>query len=58
MKVENYQSAVEYYTQAIDLNPNNAVYFCNRYDGKQFCLLCVAFVSVKFVGAAYRKPLV
>ncbi|XP_055514502.1 small glutamine-rich tetratricopeptide repeat-containing protein alpha-like [Leucoraja erinacea] len=30
MKVENYQSAVEYYTQAIDLNPNNAVYFCNR----------------------------
>ncbi|XP_059847249.1 small glutamine-rich tetratricopeptide repeat-containing protein alpha-like isoform X2 [Hypanus sabinus] len=30
MKIENYQSAVDYYTKAIELNPNNAVYFCNR----------------------------
>uniref|UniRef100_UPI00398EDC1C small glutamine-rich tetratricopeptide repeat-containing protein alpha-like isoform X2 n=1 Tax=Pristiophorus japonicus TaxID=55135 RepID=UPI00398EDC1C len=30
MKIENYQSAVDYYTKAIELNPSNAVYFCNR----------------------------
>ncbi|XP_051894045.1 small glutamine-rich tetratricopeptide repeat-containing protein alpha-like [Pristis pectinata] len=30
MKIENYPSAVDYYTKAIELNPNNAVYFCNR----------------------------
>ncbi|XP_072450393.1 small glutamine-rich tetratricopeptide repeat-containing protein alpha-like isoform X2 [Chiloscyllium punctatum] len=30
MKVENYQCAVDYYTKAIELNPSNAVYYCNR----------------------------
>ncbi|KAM4810042.1 small glutamine-rich tetratricopeptide repeat-containing protein alpha [Rhinophrynus dorsalis] len=30
MKVENFESAVNYYTKALDLNPTNAVYFCNR----------------------------
>ncbi|XP_072338306.1 small glutamine-rich tetratricopeptide repeat-containing protein alpha-like isoform X3 [Scyliorhinus torazame] len=30
MKVENYQSAVDYYSKAIELNPSNAVYYCNR----------------------------
>ncbi|XP_043909923.1 small glutamine-rich tetratricopeptide repeat-containing protein alpha isoform X2 [Protopterus annectens] len=30
MKVENYESAVSFYTLAIDRNPRNAVYYCNR----------------------------
>ncbi|XP_069596312.1 small glutamine-rich tetratricopeptide repeat-containing protein alpha [Ranitomeya imitator] len=30
MKFENFESAVSFYTKAIDLNPRNAVYFCNR----------------------------
>ncbi|XP_067872241.1 small glutamine-rich tetratricopeptide repeat-containing protein alpha-like isoform X3 [Heterodontus francisci] len=30
MKVENYQCAVDYYSKAIELNPSNAVYYCNR----------------------------
>ncbi|TRY82612.1 hypothetical protein DNTS_032565 [Danionella cerebrum] len=30
MKVENYSAAVEFYTKAIQLNPQNAVYYCNR----------------------------
>ncbi|XP_044125082.1 small glutamine-rich tetratricopeptide repeat-containing protein alpha isoform X1 [Bufo gargarizans] len=30
MKVENFESAIAFYTKAIDLNPRNAVYFCNR----------------------------
>nr|XP_044994841.1 small glutamine-rich tetratricopeptide repeat-containing protein beta isoform X2 [Jaculus jaculus] len=30
MKEENYAAAVECYTQAIELDPNNAVYYCNR----------------------------
>ncbi|XP_033821773.1 small glutamine-rich tetratricopeptide repeat-containing protein alpha [Periophthalmus magnuspinnatus] len=30
MKVENYSAAVEFYSQAIALNPQNAVYYCNR----------------------------
>uniref|UniRef100_V9KCN8 Small glutamine-rich tetratricopeptide repeat-containing protein alpha n=1 Tax=Callorhinchus milii TaxID=7868 RepID=V9KCN8_CALMI len=30
MKVENYQGAVDFYSKAIELNPKNAVYFCNR----------------------------
>ncbi|XP_047586560.1 small glutamine-rich tetratricopeptide repeat-containing protein beta isoform X4 [Lutra lutra] len=30
MKEENYAAAVDCYTQAIDLDPNNAVYYCNR----------------------------
>ncbi|XP_078412173.1 small glutamine-rich tetratricopeptide repeat-containing protein alpha-like isoform X2 [Cetorhinus maximus] len=30
MKEENYQCAVDYYTKAIELNPSNAVYYCNR----------------------------
>lgn len=31
MKEENYRSAVECYTKAIDLDLRNAVYYCNRY---------------------------
>ncbi len=31
MKVENFSAAVEFYSKAIQLNPHNAVYFCNRY---------------------------
>ncbi len=31
MKVENFSAAVEFYSKAIQLNPQNAVYFCNRY---------------------------
>lgn len=30
MKTENFESAVAFYTKAIDVNPRNAVYFCNR----------------------------
>lgn len=30
MKVENFSAAVEFYSKAIQLNPHNAVYFCNR----------------------------
>lgn len=30
MKVENFKSAVSYYGKAIELNPSNAVYYCNR----------------------------
>uniref|UniRef100_A0A8C6TYT1 Small glutamine-rich tetratricopeptide repeat (TPR)-containing, alpha n=1 Tax=Neogobius melanostomus TaxID=47308 RepID=A0A8C6TYT1_9GOBI len=30
MKVENYSAAVEFYSQAIALNSQNAVYYCNR----------------------------
>ncbi|XP_006639838.1 small glutamine-rich tetratricopeptide repeat-containing protein alpha isoform X1 [Lepisosteus oculatus] len=30
MKAENFGPAVEFYSKAIELNPRNAVYFCNR----------------------------
>ncbi|XP_070599129.1 small glutamine-rich tetratricopeptide repeat-containing protein alpha [Erythrolamprus reginae] len=30
MKEENFQSAVAFYGRAIELNPSNAVYYCNR----------------------------
>lgn len=30
MKTENFESAIAFYTKAIDVNPRNAVYFCNR----------------------------
>lgn len=30
MKAENYDSAVSFYGRAIELNPSNAVYYCNR----------------------------
>lgn len=30
MKVENFATAVEFYSQAITINPHNAVYYCNR----------------------------
>lgn len=30
MKVENFSAAVEFYSKAIAINPNNAVYYCNR----------------------------
>lgn len=30
MKVENYSTAVEFYSKAIAINPHNAVYYCNR----------------------------
>ncbi|KAM5260454.1 small glutamine-rich tetratricopeptide repeat-containing protein beta isoform 2-T2 [Hipposideros larvatus] len=30
MKEENYAAAVDCYTQAIEMDPNNAVYYCNR----------------------------
>lgn len=30
MKVENFSAAVEFYSKAIALNPENAVYYCNR----------------------------
>lgn len=30
MKAENFESAVSYYGKAIDLNPSNSVYYCNR----------------------------
>ncbi|MBN3306523.1 SGTA protein, partial [Amia calva] len=30
MKVENFSAAVEFYSKAIEINPRNAVYFCNR----------------------------
>lgn len=31
MKLENFEAAVHLYGKAIELNPANAVYFCNRY---------------------------
>uniref|UniRef100_A0A803T4M4 Small glutamine-rich tetratricopeptide repeat-containing protein alpha n=1 Tax=Anolis carolinensis TaxID=28377 RepID=A0A803T4M4_ANOCA len=30
MKAENFESAVSFYAKAIELNPANAVYYCNR----------------------------
>ncbi|EMP24138.1 Small glutamine-rich tetratricopeptide repeat-containing protein alpha, partial [Chelonia mydas] len=30
MKAENFEGAVSFYAKAIELNPSNAVYFCNR----------------------------
>ncbi|NWY67293.1 SGTA protein, partial [Erithacus rubecula] len=33
MKAENFEAAVSFYGKAIELNPANAVYFCNRYVG-------------------------
>ncbi|XP_051828177.1 small glutamine-rich tetratricopeptide repeat-containing protein alpha isoform X2 [Antechinus flavipes] len=30
MKIENFEAAVSFYGKAIELNPANAVYFCNR----------------------------
>ncbi|KAL7867264.1 hypothetical protein AOLI_G00150780 [Acnodon oligacanthus] len=30
MKVENFSAAVEFYSKAIQINPQNAVYYCNR----------------------------
>ncbi|NWU35016.1 SGTA protein, partial [Hylia prasina] len=30
MKAENFEAAVSFYGKAIELNPANAVYFCNR----------------------------
>ncbi|CAI5798699.1 small glutamine-rich tetratricopeptide repeat-containing protein alpha [Podarcis lilfordi] len=30
MKAENFESAVSFYGKAIELNPSNAVYYCNR----------------------------
>ncbi|TNN65768.1 Small glutamine-rich tetratricopeptide repeat-containing protein alpha [Liparis tanakae] len=30
MKVENFAAAVEFYSKAIAMNPQNAVYYCNR----------------------------
>lgn len=39
MKEENYRSAVECYTKAIDLDLRNAVYYCNRY--LKLHVLCV-----------------
>ncbi|XP_068175955.1 small glutamine-rich tetratricopeptide repeat-containing protein alpha [Antennarius striatus] len=30
MKVENFSAAVEFYSKAIAINPDNAVYYCNR----------------------------
>ncbi|XP_016121897.1 small glutamine-rich tetratricopeptide repeat-containing protein alpha-like isoform X1 [Sinocyclocheilus grahami] len=30
MKVENFSAAVVFYSKAIQLNPQNAVYYCNR----------------------------
>ena len=42
MKVENFEAAVHFYGKAIELNPANAVYFCNRCNleyggGGSFC---------------------
>ena len=31
MKMENFSAAVEFYSKAISVNPQNAVYFCNRW---------------------------
>ncbi|XP_062868690.1 small glutamine-rich tetratricopeptide repeat-containing protein alpha [Trichomycterus rosablanca] len=30
MRVENFSAAVEFYSKAIQINPQNAVYYCNR----------------------------
>ncbi len=32
MKQKNFESAVQYYSKAIQLDPTNPVYFCNRYE--------------------------
>lgn len=40
MKEENYRCALDCYTQAIDLDLRNAVYYCNRYFGVWFLHLC------------------
>lgn len=38
MKLENFEAAVHLYGKAIELNPANAVYFCNRYlSGREGC---------------------
>ncbi|KAJ7412202.1 hypothetical protein WISP_97898 [Willisornis vidua] len=33
MKAENFEAAVSFYGKAIELNPANAVYFCNSMSG-------------------------
>ena len=30
MKIDKYEEAIECYDKAIEINPANAVYFCNR----------------------------
>jgi hypothetical protein len=32
VKQKNFESAVQYYSKAIQLDPTNPVYFCNRYE--------------------------
>lgn len=53
MRLENFEAAVQLYGKAIELNPANAVYFCNRYQsaweehtvqpraGTRWCGLCM-----------------
>lgn len=38
MKVENFAAAVEFYSKAIAMNPQNAVYYCNRSVGDSVVL--------------------
>lgn len=58
MKEDNYAAAVECYTRAIELDPNNAVYYCNRWSSYKACgylflnymslfcrMLCQTFVN-------------
>lgn len=53
MKVENFEAAVHFYGKAIELNPANAVYFCNRYArGPRSHRRRVAGAAAPTVGAA------
>lgn len=43
MKAENFEAAVSFYGKAIELNPSNAVYFCNRYGSLSPALCACGF---------------
>lgn len=46
MKQEQYLEAITCYTKAIDLNPSNAVYYCNRYSELKLIFYSVLINSV------------
>ncbi|KAF7236386.1 Small glutamine-rich tetratricopeptide repeat-containing protein alpha [Varanus komodoensis] len=54
MKVENFESAVLYYGKAIELNPSNAVYYCNRQVPHAASCLAAAYSKLGNYAGAVR----